>query len=495
LKVLLISSIFDGDQFRIGENIGLKIIDSILKIEGFQTQVIDPSILSLSWKDMAKNVVEEKIDVVGLSIQFNAALEPAIKFIKYVKKRSPEVKIIVGGHVPSLYYDYVLKVCPEIDAVVLFDAENVIVDLLKYLNSDISSINNIAYIKDGKIKTSMITDKSLDLDEVPFQSRDSSSNFLGDPHFFMISSRGCPHRCSFCSVPVYNEKAGYNKWRYRSASNVFAEILYLCDNFEAKSISFLDDNFLATNHAKYRAEEIADLILENDVEISWSFECRADSIEQELFTHLRSSGLKHVFVGVESGVQHVLERYNKNIYIHQNFHAIDILESLNIAYTIGFIMFDPFTTITDIQENIKFLRRIGVVNYQILTNKLTVYKDTQIFYELQQLDLLQINGISCSYKFSSKVVERLFNAFQSLLSPYRAIDFEMKKIEFRLSQSRMPDKLDQWLGFRKWYCDVVLNVAENVITCIINDGLNFDLIARDIRDSVDQLKTKLSQFP
>jgi len=164
----------------------------------------------------------------------------------------------------------------------------------------------------------------------------------------LISSKGCPFRCRFCSrYCQYIKEWGFRK---RSAENVTKEIQGL--NGKYKSVVIVDDNFLAD---KKRAHKIFDILLESDIDIDFLIHgARVDTAEKDLYLKMKKTGVKYIFYGLESGNQDVLDFYNKNITIQQIKKATGLAEQMNFFIGASFIFGAPIETKNHIENTIKF---------------------------------------------------------------------------------------------------------------------------------------------
>jgi anaerobic magnesium-protoporphyrin IX monomethyl ester cyclase len=196
---------------------------------------------------------------------------------------------------------------------------------------------------------------------------------------YIAGSRGCPYRCSFCDIKTFYKNGQGLSWRCRSPGNVVAELRQLCAEFgTSPTYCFVDDQFLGPgNRGRAHAHEFVDRLMESNLGVSFEITCRADSIDQDIFDRLKRAGLTGVYLGLDSGSQAALDRFQKDISVERNLHAIRTLRELDLAVDFGFIMFDPWTTTNDLEANLAFLRELvdmGVVLHPaVLLNGLKLY--------------------------------------------------------------------------------------------------------------------------
>ncbi len=201
--------------------------------------------------------------------------------------------------------------------------------------------------------------------------------------------------CSFCT-----NRAVYGKTvRFRKESDVVDEMNYLNHRFSIKHFWFNDDLFVngTPSNTKW-VDHFTGLLLKNRPTYSYRILCRADSFTSKnlfLLDKLVETGLSHIYFGIESGSQNSLEVYNKKTSVEDNRKAIDLIKSKNIELTLGFIMFNPYSSFQDIMESTLFLYEMNEL-FRIfpLTNSLSVYPNTPISKRLLMDKLL----ISDSYK-------------------------------------------------------------------------------------------------
>lgn len=127
----------------------------------------------------------------------------------------------------------------------------------------------------------------------------------------IMSSRGCPFSCIFCSSSALFGKI----WRARSPENVIEEIRLLKYEYKVREIEFLDDTFTLNNK---RAEKICDLLIKENLGIFWSCSSRVDTINQFLIEKLKKAGCHTIYLGIESGSQKILNIISKGITLTLN---------------------------------------------------------------------------------------------------------------------------------------------------------------------------------
>ncbi|MBI4733285.1 MAG: radical SAM protein [Rubrobacteridae bacterium] len=185
-------------------------------------------------------------------------------------------------------------------------------------------------------------------------------------------------------------------------------------NFQRVLVSFLDDNFIG--HGKTgekRALDLANAIMDRGLNIEYLIQARATETKESILRPLIDSGLRRVFIGVESMSQPILDYLNKGSKVEDNLKAIETLEKLGLCYEIGFILFTPQETRTDLIENLKFLRKMPNLKPYFL-NRLRIYEGTPLAGSMQNGGMVEDDGRSLSYRFSDKHVDTAYGIVDSI---------------------------------------------------------------------------------
>ena len=170
----------------------------------------------------------------------------------------------------------------------------------------------------------------------------------------MMSSRGCPFRCTFCQQGFL-----LPKYRSHSTPRIIAEIDKLVRTGYT-AIAFADDNFLAN---KRKTEFIMDHIIKEGYELTmWILNARVDSADKQLYAKLRKAGVEHIIFGIESGDQEILDFYHKKITLDQIRKAVGISNEAGIFTSGHFIIGAPIETRRHIRNTVRFARSLPLDN-------------------------------------------------------------------------------------------------------------------------------------
>jgi len=304
-------------------------------------------------------------DVYGLT-SYTDSFAAASELAASLRLLNRQTKIVFGGYHVSLLHKETLRDCPEVDIVVRGEGEERFAEILRILSlgsEDFSNVSSVTWRKSsGEIVANTDDDFLLDQNVLPTPATDLTygpKDYLNyfdwrlgvsRPSISMVSSRGCPKRCTFCSIAVLNPL-----WRARSVSSLLNEIeeRYIKSPFE--HVFFQDANFFVK---PTRSLEFSKALREFNPAITWSGTATPDHIVKhpDVITELGTLNCAYIEVGIESGNEASLARYGKGNSVETNRRALQILESAGISVGLDFIMFEPEMTLEDLSKNIDFLK-------------------------------------------------------------------------------------------------------------------------------------------
>jgi anaerobic magnesium-protoporphyrin IX monomethyl ester cyclase len=343
-------------------NLGMGYLAAVLRRHGCAVEMLevreDPDVL-------AGRLLERRPLVVGFSLIFQFFLPQYRRIAQHLRAAGVTCHFTIGGHYPSLCHDELLTNFPEIDSVVRYEGEETLVELVDRLQAgaDWRAIDGIAYLRHGEVVATPARPLVQDLDSLPFPERPYEPERVGGFSTLpVLASRGCIRRCSFCSIHTFYRTAPGKVVRVRKPEKVIEEMLDLYHRHGIRVFLFQDDDFpLWGRKGRRWADELMARMHESGLAENtiWKISCRAEYVEPELFAAMREAGLFLVYMGIESGVESGLEILFKQMTIQQNLDAVATLKQLGIAYSYGFMLFDPSSTFESVRQNVGFLRQIA----------------------------------------------------------------------------------------------------------------------------------------
>ena len=337
---------------------GLALIAAVLAREGYPVTVLDANALQLQPEDMVREVGD--VNVIGLTAM-TPTINMAIAIARHLKKAYPGLPIILGGAHATLLPKETLVAAPEIDIIIRGEAEETIIELLPALEHKrtLDKIPGISYRKDGEVLSNPLRSKYIDLDSLPFLAyhllpwrryKPHPPHGRALPFAAIITSRGCPYHCSYCSKPIFS-----NRFRGQSPARVVAEVAYHKSRLGIREFAFYDDVFTLD---KKRAHAIADEIIKRGLKIHWTCETRVNLVDKELLRHLKQAGCYSIAYGIESGSPEILNALDKGITLEQVEEAVRLSQEAGLQ-TIGYFMIgSPGESPDNIRQTIQFAKKL-----------------------------------------------------------------------------------------------------------------------------------------
>ncbi len=349
MKVLLINppqTFYPGSDLPAGNlPLGLLYVAAVLDKAGYEVEILDAFMKDSSFRSIGDTteigmpygrikdeIRQRKPDIVGIANPFSCQAEHAIRVANIAKKLDPNILTVVGGpHVTTVPVEF-LQEAKNVDIVVIGEGEYAMLDIARYAEGlkKIGEIQGIAHRKDGKVVLNSPRPLINNLDELPYPAYHlvDMEQYLApgkieyrsfkDRAISMVTSRGCPFNCCFCSVHLHMGKG----FRAQSPDYVLRHIEYVVKKYRIKTIFFEDDNL--TLDIK-RFEAICDGIIEKGIKVNWETPngIRADYLTLSLLKKMKRAGCQSIFFGIESGDQQVLDNIiDKNL---------DLRDVMNVA--------------------------------------------------------------------------------------------------------------------------------------------------------------------
>lgn len=399
MRILLISFYDELDT------IGLKYVHYSLLRKGYNSSILYLPIFNVSRKRhleaIKKLVLEIDPALIGISL-VSYEYNRASALSDYLKSFAQSTPIIWGGIHPTISPEDSLL---HADYVCRGEGERVIVDIADALskNEDMRKINNLCYLEDGLMKSNSLYPIVENLDEVPAYEHIPRNSFIFadqkirtlDKKIFrkyarhrgriysVMTSRGCPFSCTYCSNNFLTRLYQSQKIRRRSASHVIEELeKAMNDNPEIEYINFQDDCFLACSN-----EYLTEFCSVYKTKIGKPFIIRAVPvyITADKMKSLKESGLSWINLGLQSGSDRVLKDIYKRRSLRADFlKAARIVKDFKIAAFYDVILDSPFESEEDRIKTIETFMETPKPFYPQICS-LTFFRSTEI-YEKAKLE-------------------------------------------------------------------------------------------------------------
>ncbi|MCH5248314.1 MAG: B12-binding domain-containing radical SAM protein [Lachnospiraceae bacterium] len=423
--IILVVPLFkEKDSLPIMEYQGFAVLHAYLANRGFKVKVIDAYAEQLEFEDVITILNSYEYRWIGFTVMSSLYLKNAERIVNELNtKYSKNANAFLGGIYATLYCKDILESSNTFQFIVLGDGEKTISEVLA--GNDLHQIKGVAYKENGAITEKI--GKPLSEDELncaPDPIHMDLHKFIKEGGIVQIvTSRGCYGRCDFCAVNSYMKKINCFQWRALSAERVVREIQSLYRIYNITHIDIADDNFIGFGQkGRDRAKKIAEMLIKEDIKISFNVYSRVNDFDEETFKLLKKAGLNSVFMGIEFGVQSILDFYGKNITTEQNKEVLKKMHDLKIKVAPGYIMFEPRMSIEELKENLKFYYENCDFKLYKIFSKLEIYKNSMAHKKLRSIinisDLPEFHynfGDVCTYDFLNPKISKVFAEFKEAI--------------------------------------------------------------------------------
>jgi anaerobic magnesium-protoporphyrin IX monomethyl ester cyclase len=358
VKVVLVYPFFhpanDNSIFRFPP-LGLGYIAAVLERIGAEVTLIDCTFQKQ--EQAIAQAVNAHPDIVGFYCMFSMK-KTALELAQNLRAQLGQgCLFVVGGPLPSWAPESFLGV---FDVVAVGEGEQTMPELVQCVaeHKPMSGVNGLVY-RDGD-QTVHTAPRAFvaDLDNLPFPTRNRFDNdaykkyYRKNFHYTttsMITSRGCPFNCDFCSRPIFG-----TDMRTRSVSNIVDEVEQIAD-LGYDRVWFADDCFTLNNkHLTAVCEELAG----RHLDVGWECLSRVDTMNADVAAAMKRSGCIRVFFGIESGNDSVLGIMNKRITTEQAQHAVTTAKAAGLKVGAFFIVGYPGESDKTVLDTIRFASKL-----------------------------------------------------------------------------------------------------------------------------------------
>jgi len=375
--------------------LGVASIAAVLEKGGYSVSILDAFSAEMTVEqviDEVKRVNPTMLGLTGTTVTFLKALE----IMKAAKEYNPSIVTVYGGpHVTTMPETAIEK--PYVDIIAIGEGEYTALELCGSIirkKMKLSEIKGIHYRENGKVVKNAPRPFIENLDELPIPAyhllpmdryRPYAVIDPGYKFVTMVSSRGCPYKCVYCTSSVMFG----HRWRQMSVERTVKEIKYLYDTYGIRHIYFQDDEFTVNQD---RTVKICEWIIENKLDLIWECLTRVNLIKEHTIDMMAKAGCKSIAFGIEQGYEEGLVRVRKQITLDQAKEAIRVTKKCGILSRASFIIGFPWEGAKEIKKTIRFAKELDAdITY---INILNPYPGTAIYDEIVQKGLLMGNEMN-----------------------------------------------------------------------------------------------------
>ncbi len=356
---------------------GLCYLQSTLREAGHDAVLANFS--GWSQLEITRQLTTARPAVVGIS-QWTHNRHESMELARLARRVLPDSLILLGGGHATFRCREILAEDTPLDAVVLGEGEATLLELAERVagGSDWRDMAGIALRRQGQVVVNATRQPLNSLDRIPFAARHLQHSIGVDRELqaeFIITARGCPSACSFCSSPTFWSR----RVRFRSPENVVDEILYLRASYGLIYFSFRDDTFTADRR---RTIAICRQLVERQAHIVWNCQSRVTTLDEELLVWMKRAGCECIQLGIESGSLPILALLDKSITPAQVEQAAALIKKVGIHLSVYLISDVPAETRQDQDATVSLMRRIRPDDGYV--SPLAYYPGTRLFEQAVQ---------------------------------------------------------------------------------------------------------------
>ncbi|MBI5724684.1 MAG: radical SAM protein [Planctomycetes bacterium] len=319
--------------------------------------------------------MDKPAPVIGLSCMANL-LPFAILAGRELKKRYPDRKIVLGGVGPTGVEDLILRRFGWIDVICRGEGEVTAVELLKAFRAggDLSTVKGISFRSGGAIVHNGDQTRIADVESLGFPAWEKVDlkQYAG---YGMMTSRGCPYQCTFCSVaPVWN-----NKSTSRSAKDIVAEMAELNRRAGVRLFLFQDEFFVS---GKRHVMDFCRELVRSKLSVDWKAFGRVNLMDKEMMRAMAECGCLEIRFGIESASDKILKEIRKGFTAKKSLEivpqAVEIFPRVDTFFVWGF----PFETMDDFNQSLFQMISFRMMGARILPSLLSLLPQTVLYKQL-----------------------------------------------------------------------------------------------------------------
>jgi anaerobic magnesium-protoporphyrin IX monomethyl ester cyclase len=403
-----------------GEAVGIGYLAKVLRSSGLRVLIIDSRLLGLDTMQTIELLLMYETPMLGINLNFQYLADSTAQLIQALRSRGYKSHITLGGLYASVAYEKIMATIPGVDTIVRFEGESTYPELVRKITTpeDWKEIQSLVY-RDSKggIVKNPLGQLIPNLNTIPDPARDFLylATKIGG-YAYIVSSRGCNGACSYCVQQKSVTDPKGKRWRGRDPEKVAAEVQHLREELGIRQFSFVDDDFFGPIvNGKTHALQVAESLIRRNLDLSILLSVQPRDVDYEIFTLLKQAGVDSVILAVDNFSQSVLDRYRKFTTVKQNLRSIEILKSHDIDAYLGIIMFDPWTNLDELTENLLIMQELPFLRPWQILSKLEIYHGSPLTVELEQKNLIEWDGYTAKYQFLDERIQSVYQAIEMIM--------------------------------------------------------------------------------
>jgi len=429
------------------------------EVKDVEIQVLDCNAQQVDWEGLERKIESFNPNIVASSALATCNTYLIVRTLETAKKVSPDILTVTGGQHFTATAQESLETFPEIDVIVRGEGEQTFTELVKNADkrSSFSRIKGISFRHQGKIIHNPDRPLIQNLEELPYPGYHFVKDVVHKYHFAAMAgrkapyaliegSRGCTHRCTFCT----QWRHWQGMFRTKSSKRVADEMEFCYRNYGSRFIWLTDDN----SSLGKRASSLADELLQREIaeDFMWFMQLRCDDVVKNrgLLPKMRQAGLRWVLLGVESPKQSTLESFKKDITPEDAQKAVRLLRENDIFAQAMLIIGERKETAESIADLREFVNELDP-DFAIFAI-LTPFPGTEIFDEAKRNGWIEdfnwahydmVHAIMPTETLSRKEVqEELYKCYRSFYGSWR------RRLEGIFSRNELKRRINWYMAGR-----------------------------------------------
>jgi radical SAM superfamily enzyme YgiQ (UPF0313 family) len=489
--------------------LGLEYLSGYLKKNYFNARIMDYDVIGASVEEVVEDLVRQDPPILGITVLQRAL--PSVRYIhESLRENGFENCIVYGGIGATLCAEEILREFEDPNCVVVLGEGE------KPLNSIVTAIKNgedfrstapsIVYF--DNVENTLVSTKIgplPDLDDIPWPDRQNLEFYTDKSGYLTIlTSRGCPwSRCTFCSNAAFEQIHKGETWRSRSPKDVVEEMVDLYKRTEIKKFKTNDPNLFGKGDAgedyvinlckEINAAKKEEL-LPRDLSIMSFIRGEDVAGKKDLLKQMKTTGFDRLLIGVESSVNEVLQKYfKKGESIETLSRAINNLKEVGISPVIGFLIFNPYTTLETLEKDLEFLEKIDLkVN---LSKSLRIFNNVPMQFMLVDEGRLEKHSPFETYHeyFVSRDVSAIYHSMKAL---HVLIEDPIREIaQERIWEiKKTGNSFDSRVGYEdlvETFWEIEVNLLKSCMDYFNSEDFSPEYPERSIKEIYTTIKTEL----
>jgi anaerobic magnesium-protoporphyrin IX monomethyl ester cyclase len=369
--------------------VGLAQLAGCLEQARIPVQILDANALGIGWKKLPAAIAEAAPDLIGMTV-YTPYVPEVSRAVGVVREAAPQAVLALGGPHVTFTVEETLATMPRVDVVARGEGDQIIIDLARAVagGGGLEGVPGISFRRDGQIVENPPA-PPVDVKQLPMPAYHllPTDRYhwrgLGGSFSTLVTSRGCPFKCTFCSEwPFWG-----GRWRPYDPRAVVEQLDLLVNRYGRRNIWFGDDCF---NVDRDHVAAICEGILERGIQMSWFYQGRADMLvkHKDLLPLMRRAGNRMAQIGIEASNDEQRDELNKQLSTDTVKEAVRLLREHGMVCQGMMIVGLPDDSPQTFTEKVRLVKELDI-DFPVFVFY-TLFPGTPMYREAVERGLLEI---------------------------------------------------------------------------------------------------------